>query len=1348
MADMTDVVFEPVTEGFARKQRLAPPRTPGGEVALQAPPEIPRAVPGGLLGKLLPVVMVVAVIGMIALMFTSGSAMMQSPFMMMFPVMMLMSMFGMYGMNNRGNGTSAAELNEDRKDYLRYLGQIRGQVDRTRTEQRAALEWIHPDPAALPGCVGTRRMWERRPSDPDFLHVRVGVGGQRLATRLVPPETGPLEDLEPVSTVALRRFVRHGASVPGLPVAVALRGFPAVGLSGPRAEVFDTARSMLLALGTLHGPDHVRIVAATPDVDSAEWGWMKWLPHVAHPSECDGSGPVRTVYAGAAELEEAIAPEIAERGAFSRSAPVDPSRPHYVVLLDRGIAVTPGGVLDVAVGIDGVTIFDLSPEPDALAARSGLHLVIDDARRLGARSAAGVEFFARPDAVTAGAAQVTARRIGRFRPASMAELLDFDGDGGAPDPGLPALIGIADAATITPDSVWRERTPRERLRVPIGVGPRGEPVEIDLKEAAESGMGPHGLCIGATGSGKSEFLRTLVLSMVATHPPEALNLVLVDFKGGATFLGLESLHHVAAVITNLEEEIAMVDRMRDALSGEMNRRQEVLRRAGNFANVGEYEKARRGGAQLEPMPALVVIVDEFSELLAQKPDFAELFVAIGRLGRSLHIHLLLASQRLEEGKLRGLDSHLSYRIGLKTFSASESRAVLGVPDAYHLPSTPGAGYLKFDADPPRRFHASYVSGEYVPPSAAASTARRGAVGSAVVREYLNAPAPIERRRTGLPEGLMRIPAQPGDPVPPAPADRQGPAAGARSLLQTMVARLAGHGLPAHEVWLPPLDEPAPVGELAEHLRRTDSTALRVAIGVVDRPYDQRRDLLVVDLNGAQGNVAVVGGPQSGKSTALRTLMVSAALVHTPRQVQFYVLDFGGGSLASIAGVPHVGSVAGRLDPDRVRRTVAEVTGVIRRREAAFREHGVASMEQYRSHPAAATDPFGDVFLVIDGWQVLRSEFEPLEPQVNAIAAQGLSYGVHLVIAASRWGEVRPAVKNQLGTRIELRLGDPMDSEMGRRVAGSVPVGRPGRGITSEQLHMLVALPAGPAPAGRAVDPAAAQERLVAEIAKRFADRAPEVRMLPDLVLRDRIPGRRDAPATHTVFGVGESELAAATLQFEAQPFFLVLGDSECGKTETLRTLVTGLVAGGTPQQTKIVLVDYRRTLLGVVEGEHLAGYASSSDALAPMVAHLVEVLRGRCPGPDVTPQQLKERSWWTGPDIYLVVVDYDLVASAAGNPLAPLLELLPQARDIGLRVIIARRSGGLARGLYESFLARIRDLAADGLVMSGSREEGTVLGAVKMSPQPPGRGTWVSRARGVELVQVAMVGEQEPAGEG
>ncbi len=289
--------------------------------------------------------------------------------------------------------------------------------------------------------------------------------------------------------------------------------------------------------------------------------------------------------------------------------------------------------------------------------------------------------------------------------------------------------------------------------MPIGFTPNGQPLELDIKESAEGGMGPHGLCIGATGSGKSEFLRTLVLAMITSHSAEALNLVLVDFKGGATFLGLEGVPHISAIITNLEDELILVDRMRDALAGEMNRRQELLRAAGNFPNVIEYERARANGAELDPLPALFIIVDEFSELLSQKPDFAELFVMIGRLGRSLHIHLLLASQRLEQGKMRGLDSHLSYRIGLKTFSAGESRSVLGVPDAYHLPNIPGSAFLKCDADEPVRFNTCYVSGEYVRPGVSQHNGRTSSSGLLTPKLFTATPVKKDPAPAAKPAGL-------------------------------------------------------------------------------------------------------------------------------------------------------------------------------------------------------------------------------------------------------------------------------------------------------------------------------------------------------------------------------------------------------------------------------------------------------------------------------------------------------------------------------------------------------------------------------------------------------------------
>lgn len=243
-------------------------------------------------------------------------------------------------------------------------------------------------------------------------------------------------------------------------------------------------------------------------------------------------------------------------------------------------------------------------------------------------------------------------------------------------------------------SRWVTAGDPRMLRAPIGVDGDGQTVVLDIKESAQGGSGPHGLIVGATGSGKSELLRTLVTGLALTHSPELLSFVLIDFKGGAAFAPLQGLPHVSGLITNLADDAAMIDRVLAALMGEQQRRQRILRDAGNVDTVREYQIRRAAGAAapdgtpLEPLPTLLIVVDEFGELLSGRPEFAELFVQIGRVGRSLGMHLLMATQRLEEGKLRGLDSHLSYRICLRTFSAAESRTVIGTTDAYKLPRSP------------------------------------------------------------------------------------------------------------------------------------------------------------------------------------------------------------------------------------------------------------------------------------------------------------------------------------------------------------------------------------------------------------------------------------------------------------------------------------------------------------------------------------------------------------------------------------------------------------------------------------------------------------------------------------
>jgi S-DNA-T family DNA segregation ATPase FtsK/SpoIIIE len=308
--------------------------------------------------------------------------------------------------------------------------------------------------------------------------------------------------------------------------------------------------------------------------------------------------------------------------------------------------------------------------------------------------------------------------------------------------------------------------------------------------------------------------------------------------------------------------------------------------------------------------------------------------------------------------------------------------------------------------------------------------------------------------------------------------------------------------------------------------------------------------------------------------------------------------------------------------------------------------------------------------------------------------------------------------------VELRLGDPADSLATLRAADSVPRAAPGRGVTEDGLHLLAALPR---LAGR---------DLVAEVAAAWAGPvAPPVRLLPAELRYEDLPPAGDGP--RLPIGIAEADLRPVSVDFEAEPHLLVFGDTECGKSSFLRALARSVARGFPPERARIVLIDYRRSLLGAVESDHLIGYGTAAGPAAELVESVASYLRQRLPGPEVTPGQLRERSWWHGPECFLLVDDYDLVAGDGTNPLLPLLPYLPQARDVGLRLVLARRSGGAGRALYEPVLRRLRELAASGLVMSGDPDEGPLVGPVRPEPLPPGRGRLVTRREGVRLVQLA-----------
>jgi S-DNA-T family DNA segregation ATPase FtsK/SpoIIIE len=1313
---------------FRRPARAPVPPLPRGELTLESPPELAEALPRGASQYLMLLPMVAGGAAMAIMYSNRGGGVLTYVVGALFGVSMLGMFVTSFGASQ---GSKRAEVDARRRDYLRYLAQSRRQVHKAAAQQHEALQWRHPPPETLWSVPSSGRMWERRAADADFGEIRVAVGAQRLALALVAPQTRPVEDLEPLTSIALRQFVRAHSAVPDLPLAIQLRAFSRILLRGQREALVGLARAMVCQFATFHSPDDATVaVVAAPD-RIAEWDWVKWLPHAQDERHTDAVGPVRLVYTSMDGLETALGEAVSGRPRHSPDARPLPGAPHLLVVLDAGDVPVSANLQGN--GLMGTTVIDIAGSVPGDAGRWLLTLDVT-ADEVTADRGERVTRLGRPDRLTIEQASGIARRLAPYRLSYHAGTEEAT----ARVMMLPDLLGVGDAAAVDPAVTWRPRSPRERLRIPLGVSPDGTTVELDLKESALDGMGPHGLIIGATGSGKSELLRTIVTSLAVTHASDDLNFVLVDFKGGATFASMDVLPHVSAVITNLAEELSMVDRMQDAISGELVRRQELLRAAGNYVSRHEYELARKAGEPLAPLPSLLIICDEFSELLANKPDFIELFVMIGRLGRSLGVHLLLASQQLEEGRLRGLDNHLSYRIGLRTFSAMESRIVLGVPDAYELPQAPGHGYLKVGTQVMQRFRAAYVSGPYQP-SGQARRLLPGAAGRQILPYTV---AYLPEQRAAEPEV---------EQASAAAADQTGRAI---TMLDVIIGQLRGHGTPAHQVWLPPLDQAPPLSLLLGRLVPGDNglnaptwrdrLRLVVPVGIEDRPFEQRRDPLVVQLEGAGGNVAITGGPRAGKSTLLRTLIAALALTHSPREVQFMCIDLGGGALRAIEGLPHVGGVALRRDVEAVRRTIAEISVLMEEREARFAAAGIASIDEYRDRRARgefADDPFGDVFLVIDGYGVLREEHEDLDERVQAMAGRCLGFGVHLVVTANRWGEIRYNVREFFGNKLELRLGDPSDSEIDRRAAANVPHDAPGRGVSPLRMQFLAAVPRIDGREGDEGLPDATAELVTQARGAWPHDSAPRVRLLPRMLNADELWRAADPATPGIPIGINETHLAPVYLNPEADSHLMVFGDSECGKTNLLRLIARSIMDRRTPAQARILVVDYRRTMLGVVTGDHLLHYVPSAQVATDAANALRDALSQRLPGPDVTPEQLRTRAWWSGPDLFVLVDDYDLVAGSSGSssPLVGLADLLPQARDIGFRLVVARRSGGASRSMYDPILGKLKELDVPGLVMSGNRDEGQLVGNVRPSPQPPGRGVLVRRSDGVNLVQTAWI---------
>jgi S-DNA-T family DNA segregation ATPase FtsK/SpoIIIE len=1258
----------------------------------------------------------------------------------------------------RIQSSSAARRTKERQRtrYIEHLATVRESAQLVASAQRTLAVWQWPSPERLWAIAeARRRVWERRPSDPDFLHVRLGTGRGKLSSPLhLNIRADPTVEYDPELKGAADALLAACETVGGQPATIDLAGAGVVSLVGAPEIARSACRALICHLAVLHAPDDVLIMVSTGGHDDA-WAWATWLPHARDAESADlsrtclvASGYDELADVVERELTRALADKARQRG---RLAGREDSRtgPAVVVVIDSFGPASPWAhsplgrrLVEVAGPGTGVTVIalvrDTAEEPSRVDIRAefdadgGFHLEARDPRLLGS--------------VVGGTADDCPPELGESAARALAPLMltPERTEVLASTISLARLLGAEDLENFDPTAGWAVPGEAGVLCAPVGVLGDGSYLVLDLKESAQDGMGPHGLIVGATGSGKSELLRTLLTGLTMTHSPDLLSMVLVDFKGGATFAGMTGLPHVAGLITNLADDLALVDRVKDALVGEQQRRQRLLRDAGNVDSIRDYQARQAAGGldvhgrPLEPLPYLLVIVDEFGELLSLRPDFISLFVQIGRVGRSLGIHLLLATQRLEEGRLRGLESHLSYRICLRTFSAAESRAVIGTTDAYYLPQLPGSAYLKVGESAYERFRVAHVSAPYQGAKTDQTEEHPRFADEVEVLGLRMGPAtdaPEEQT-----EDTQRLPSPPG----------------ARTQMQVIVDRLRYFGRSAHQIWLPPLPAAIPLDMLLGQLAVQDGRgqqsslwsacgSLRFPVGVVDLPLSQEQQPLVLDFARMHPHLVLVGAPQSGKSTFLRTLMLSAVLTHIPAEVRFYCLDYGGGTLSSLAGLPHVSGVAARGEMARSLRLLDEIKRLISEREQLFRDQeirSVSDIRDLRNNRARVGISAADVFLVIDGWGVLRHEMPDIDLYALDIAARGPGVGVHLVITANRWGDIRMNLRDSISGRLELRLNDSAESEVNRQVSRSLPPGVPGRGAASPGLLIQVALPR-----LDGQDTVAglneAQDEVVGKITHGWpGESAPRLRMLPERISRRELTEADQASVGEGVIvGISERDLGPVFLDLTyGDQHCVVVGDSGSGKSAFIRSWMTGLAAQHTALELRFMIVDYRRALMEVVPKPYIGGYASDANAAGQYAEQLAAKLAARLPPPDISPRDLRKRNWWRGPELYLVIDDYDMVAMPGRHPpLQPLIDYIPHAREIGFHIVFSRRSGGLARALVsDPMISRVRDLGASVLMLSSDPREGVLFGDQRGVEMPPGRGVLLRRGKEKEIIQVLI----------
>ena len=926
---------------------------------------------------------------------------------------------------------------------------------------------------------------------------------------------------------------------------------------------------------------------------------------------------------------------------------------------------------------------------------------------------------------------------------------------------------------------WWASPPFGRLRVPLGQGASGT-VWIDLNDAAH---GPHGIIAGTTGAGKSELLQSLIIGLAMTHHPHLVNFVLVDFKGGAAFKAFEKMPHTVGMVTDLSGRLT--ERALTALKSELRRREHMLGVAG-AKNIKQYQAMRaNSAAAMEPMPNLFIVIDEFAELAKEHPSFMEGLVSVVQKGRSLGVHLILATQKPTGSVNANIWSNLKFRICLRVASLQDSRDMLGRSEAALLPSTiPGRAYFQIGEEVFELFQSARVSlparigGRHPAPAGGSQEGEeitdqhvllgliepyKKTIGAELFRPW---PDPLPQR-VSLPEIFHRkdMPA--------------GAGTGRRHGSPLHETEVEGYTVPAS---LPPevvnslsterllpaqakIQQGTP-GQLNFYEEQPPFGWVTFPVGLVDLPAEQQQEPLLLDLPRTGGHVLIAGASGTGKSMFLRTLITSLVQTHTPGQLHLYLVDFGGQTLRAFEKLPHVGGVFGEADEDYIRRLLRKLQGIIEERKHLCMTNQIEDFLTYQRRRAedAALPEMPAVLLVIDKFVEFRQAHEKEMDIVLSIVRHGRGYGVYVVLTVDRPTALPMQFMSLIELRIGLRLVELTDSLilLGKNDAAHLDGGTPGRGYIrggrqrgAQLTEVQIALPVN----GDDDDEQAQQieELITRQMQGAEGLSAPPIQLMPeymridDFLIEAAFSGPlaqakgavKRASAIRLRVGIEDLSLQPIALELTADmPHVLVGGGPGSGRTGVLQTCLLVLASAPANRSARVVLVDFRRSSRLLRRLPNIWMYADTEDRLTEAMEKLKEELRERT----VRLREELEKNEDDAealvgvdmPPILLVIDDYDQLSALSVNPINGLKEFMLQARDLHFHLIVSGMPNDLARS--DPLLQQVRTCRV-GIILGSDPADQSLLG-VRMSDLPPGRGYLVKRNQRF-LVQIAHLEADE-----